>query len=400
MLSRSYIILFIACTLLGCASDPVALPEDYECLGVGLPDNTHPFSADFDSFLEEKAEEGLPGISMLIKTPQGFYAGSAGVADIPNDIPLETCHLHRIGSVTKQFTAAMIMLLYQDGLLDLDDKMSEYLSDRLLKDIANREMVTIRQLLTHSSGIPDVYDIDFWLEYYDDPTRVRRVEDELDYIRNVEADFSPGTHWHYSNSNYILLQLILEAVSGKGYEEFLSERILNPLGLESTTFSSQGKIPSSIVRGYTDEFEDGYLRDVTNYTFGIANGTGGVFSNLYDLYKFHEAFTIPDVLFSEDILNRMMAPKELPFFDEEAWDFGVENKVKKVNGIGMGWLEIETDIGMAYGHNGGLMGRKARAWYFPEQRSHIIYFINADGGLVNDVSRNIFRNEMIDLLNK
>ncbi len=94
----------------------------------------------------------------------------------------------------------------------------------------------------------------------------------------------------------------------------------------------------------------------------------------------------------------MLTSTELPFHEPDDWEFGSENKVNRVTGIGMGWLELDTDHGRAYGHNGGLMGRKARAWYFPESESHIVFFINADGGKVDDVSRALFRNEMVELL--
>ncbi len=292
----AYILAFLLISLLGCQKDPIATENTYTCLSSSSSSIDHPDAARFDQFLEEKVAEGLPGISMLIKTPEGFYQGAAGVADIPNKIAMKPCHLHRIGSITKQFTAAIVMLMYQDGELDLDDNISDLLPAHTLKDIANAKEATVRHLLTHSSGIPDVYDIDFWLEFYDDPLRVRQAGEEINYARNVDADFPAGTQWHYSNTNYILLQLIAENISGKTYKALLHERIIVPLGLQSTYFDDHGVQPSGVVRGYTDDYGNDYLRDVTDYAFGVANGTGGIFSNIYDLLLFHLAFTEPGIL--------------------------------------------------------------------------------------------------------
>ncbi len=395
-LNRAAQVLFALVIMVACDTDPKVETDVYACNNLLL--NTHPQTTDFDNFLTEQVADGLPGLAMLIHTPEGFYTGAAGVADIPNGVSLEPCHLHRVGSISKQFTATVILSLWQDGLFDLDDHIWSEESGDILRNIANAQELTWRHLLNHSSGIPDVYEIDFWWDYYDDPKRVKSATQELDMIRSQEAEFPAGSVQDYSNSNYILLQVLAERITSQSFDELLRERIFMPLGLTETYFSSRGDRPANAVRGYSDEYGNGYLRDVTEHSFGTANGTGGVYSTLWDIFKFQQSFFDGSETWEQELIDAMIAPSTIDFLNPEDWEYDGESRISRIANIGLGWFELETEIGPAFGHNGGLMGRKARAWYFPERRSHIIYFINGDGGKIDDLSRPLFRIHMIDLL--
>lgn len=169
----------------------------------------------------------------------------AGLANVAQNVPADATTIFRVGSVTKQFTAAAIMKLVEQGKLGLDDPLAKYVPDF---DTGGRT-VTIRQLLNHASGIPNytaqrAFGGDF-------PTRsdLRRV-DILNLVKGVPFDFEPGAGWRYSNTGYYLLGLVIEKASGRSYPEFLRQELLAPLKLTHTLYDAGTPVPHSAT-GYT-----------------------------------------------------------------------------------------------------------------------------------------------------
>ena len=391
--------LILIITILGCVKDdPKFSEDDYACTSLVI--NTHPDTDRFQEFIEEKVQQGLPGISMLIETPEGIWSGGAGVADIPNNIAMQSCSLHKVGSITKTFTSTLILKLYEQGQLNLDDPISMYLSSKIVSKVANAETATIRQLLNTSSGITDyLSQLDYTLlNYYDNPTKVWTPMEELEYIFDEPADFPAGTETQYSNTNYLLLGMIAENVSGLSGEQLYEDFIYAPLGLNNTYLFQNGDQPQGLVRGYFDEFGDGALIDITSLRRFSNSMVGGMSSTVEDLNTFIRAAMTPNVLFSQETISEMLTISNIPFSDEDDFDFGEQNKVNRVNGIGLPWFQLDTDYGIAYGYNGGFNGRRARMWYFPESQSTIIFMYNASGESIEDIESQLFKNEMIELL--
>ena len=384
--------------LTGCVKeDPTFNAELFTCTTELV--NTHPDGARYQDFLDEKVAKGLPGISMLVETPEGIWSGGSGVADIPNNIAMQSCSLHKIGSITKLFTASLILKLFEDGALGLDDPIANYLSPTIVKKIDNAETATIRHLLTHSSGIADyLSQLDYTLfDYYDNPTKVWTAEEELEYIFGESADFASGQKVEYSNSNYLLLGMIAENVTKVKGEVLYKDLIYDPLGMDDTFFFQNGAQPERLVRGYFDEFGDGALVDITRLRRFSNSMVGGISSTVQDLHVFTKAAFTPNMLFTQETIDEMLTLSNIPF-GEEDFDFGSENKTNKVNGIALGWFQLNTDYGIAYGHNGGFNGRRARLWHFPEAQSTIIFMYNASGESIEPIEKELFRNEMIELL--
>lgn len=391
--------LFLVLAVLGCTkSDPVFTEEKYACGSIAL--GTHPDSDRFQNFIEQKVAQGLPGITMLIQTPDGIWSGAAGVADIPNNILMQACSVNKIGSLTKTFTATLILKLYEQGELDLDDPISMYLSNTIVNKVANAETATVRQLLNHTSGITDYLGVLQYqvFDYYNDPTKVWTPMDELEYIFDESADFVAGTKVEYSNSNYLLLGMIAENVSGMSGEQLYEDMIYSQLNLFNTYLYQNGDNPSNLVRGYFDEFDDGALIDITSLRRFSNSMVGGISSNVEDLNTFLRAAMTPNVLFSQETIGEMLTISDVPFADSDGVVFGEENRVNRTLGIGLSWFKLDTDYGIAYGHNGGFNGRKARMWYFPESEKSVVFMVNASGESVDSITREIFRNEMIELL--
>lgn len=394
---RIYIILFTILVSSCVKEDPVFIESQYACTSNLV--NTHPDSDRYQTFLEEKVTQGLPGISMLIETPEGIWTGAAGVADIPSDINMQACSLHKIGSITKLFTATLILKLYEQGELDLDDPISEHLSDAIVSKVANTETATIRQLLNHSSGITDyLSQLDYTLlDYYDNPTRVWSALEELEYIFDEPADFPSGTNTEYSNSNFLLLGLIAENITGLTGEQLYQNMIYNPLALNDTYFFQNGNNPSNLVRGYFDESGNGSLIDITSLRRFSNSMVGGISSTVEDLNVFLKSALTPNVLFTQETIDEMLTVSDIPFTNDD-FVFGEEYKVNRVSGIGLCWFQLDTDYGTAYGHNGGYNGRRARMWYFPDSQKTIIFMYNASGESIDHIEDELFRNEMLELL--
>lgn len=394
MKKYTYILLLVA--LVGCIKeDPIFNEAKYACNSNIT--NTHPESSRFQTFLEEKVAQGLPGISMLIETPEGIWTGGAGVADIPNDIAMQGCSLHKVGSITKTFTATLILKLYEQGELDLDDPISNHLSSDIVNRIPNGNEVTIRNLLNHASGIPDHLDLEYSLDYFDNPTRVFTALEDISYIYDKSADFLTGTKVEYSNVNYTLLGLIAEHITNKTGTQLYQEMIFGPLGMNTSHFNQNGENPSGLVRGYFDESGNGSFIDITPLKYVAHSMAGGASSTVEDLYTFLQASFTPNAFFSQETIDEMLTLSNIPFGKED-FDFGNENKVNKVNGIALCWFQLDTDFGIAYGHNGGFNGRRARMWYFPDSQNTIIFMYNASGESIDPIEDELFRNEMVELL--
>jgi len=388
---------FLLFLLMACTEGPSFLPEeDYACTTQQA--STHPDSNRFQSFLEAKLASGFPGISMLIETPEGTWLGAAGQADIYNDVAMRPCHQHLIGSVTKVFTAVLTHQLLASGDLALTDSISQYLDDEIVRKVDNADRATIRDLLSHTSGIPDFLDIPFSQAANERPGRVFTAKELLQQAYILGAEFPAGTKIAYSNSNYALLELILERVTGRRGEELLYDRIITPLGMSDTWFDQDGGIPTGISRAYYDRYGTGLVTDVTETNAIRASMAGGIVSTPQDLGIFFRALVTNDGALGTNGLAAILFQPELPFFEPNDFDYGDNERVRRSLGFGSGLITLETTEGRAIGFNGGYQGRKARMWYWPEADRLIVYFINGSGGVINDESRRLFRSEMVELL--
>lgn len=394
-LTTKLLVFCLTLCCVACIKEPIVVPAStYSC--ENNIENTHPNSDKFDAFLDEKVVAGIPGMTMLIETPAGIWAGAAGVADIPNNVPMQTCNVSRVGSITKTFTASLILKLVEKGQLDLSDKISEYLAPEIVKNVSNAELATIEQLLSHTSGITDYSDqIAFSIDALNDVHKLWTALDELSYIYGEPAAFAPNAERAYSNSNYVLLGLIAESITGKSGATLLQEEIFTPLELTNTSFNQKNSIPENLVRGYSDEEENGTLIDRTAFTFAHSSMEGGAVSSVADLRTFIQAAMTPNVLFSETMIKEMTTVKA-PVGEDHT--ISSKDYALKLNGVGLGWFNMESAYGLGYGHGGSLRGYQAFMVYFPERETTICYLINGNDGQMDDLEDNMRNNELVSLL--
>ncbi len=381
----------------GCTEDPPAIPAaDYACTTERA--NTHPDAERFQVFLEAEVADGLPGLSMLIETPEGYWSGAAGQADIPNDIKMEPCHQHLVGSITKVFTAVLIHQLFEEGRLQPTDSIARYLNADLVDKLNNAETATINDLLQHSSGIPEFLDIPFSLAAAEDPKRLFPDSSLVRYARFLDAEFPAGTKVAYSNTNYALLGMIAERITGLRGETLYQNRIFTPLGMNNTFFDQDGGIPAGISRAYYDRYDNGQFTDVTETNGVRASMAGGIVSTPEDMLRFARAVFNDGPILNAASRQALLVNTELPFADPDGFVYGPNDRVMRNLGFGSGLITLETTEGTAIGFNGGYQGRRARMWYWPATDKLIVFFINASGGEANDASRRLFRNSMVEIL--
>lgn len=260
--------------------------------------------------------EQIPGLALaVIRDGKILKMRTYGFADVDSKLPVTINTVFRIGSVRKQFVATAIMMLVEEGKISLDDPVSKYLDGTQKR----WQRISIRHLLTHTSGIPDFNNEDIRVK--DGPGNYdHRV---LDALVKRRLHFAPGDEWRYSNSNYHLLGMIIQKITGKSYDDFLRKRIFEPLGMAQTTiFHECGTYPD-LAMGY--RWHDGLHR--TGAPFGITAG-GSTLSTISDMAKW-DAALYADNLLKKSSLQQMWTPVRLN--DGMTWRYGFGWGVGRIN---------------------------------------------------------------------
>jgi CubicO group peptidase (beta-lactamase class C family) len=241
-----------------------------------------------DSLFSSLKSNNLPGAAVLVvRNGQPIVRRGYGVTDLHTRHPIDARTNFRLASFTKQFTATCIMLLVRDGKLHYDDHLTDFFPEFP----PYGQSITVRNLLNHTSGLPDYEDI--LMEQYPN-TPEEKIPQILDagvlklLGRQTSGKFPPGSKWEYSNSGYAVLAMIVEKLSGKSFGEFLQERIFIPLKMTNTLAYEKGKdeVPH---RAYGHSNFGGVWRETDQSPTSAVLGDGGIYSSLEDLAKWDRA---------------------------------------------------------------------------------------------------------------
>jgi|GEM_PF-243267 D-alanyl-D-alanine carboxypeptidase len=366
--------LFFLMMILGqsCQKADITRPTKLDCpLEDQAVYQVNPQSEQYQSLIEEYVKKGLPGVILLVKDDNGFYIGSAGMADIKEEIKLQPCHISKIASITKFMLGVSAMRLQEKGLLSLDDPISKYIPKDKLDKISNgNEPLTVRNLMNHTTGIYDVIDDQgFYLQVLNDPAKHWTTDDLLKYVYNKPAlfAFNPADTAGYSNTNYILLKLVVEAASGKSSSKILHEELIDPLGLSDTYSFYDDPLPDGkIAQGYYDLYNNGNLENLTNWNTGSGNGYGGVYSTVWDMYQFIDALFVQKTLLTQTSLDEMLV---------------FHHTIESRKQLGVSCFKDFIDIGdptkdYAWGHRGRDLSYSADLDYFPEHHAIMSMIVN------------------------
>ena len=301
-------------------------------------------------------QPGAVGLSVAVASgDQVVFAKGVGKADLETDFPADKDTLFRIGSVTKQFTAAAVMKLVEQGKLSLDDTVGKFFPDYP----AAIKAVTIRQLLTHTSGV--------WSYTEDEKFMTRESTLELTPAEVVATfkdhalDFEPGTKWAYSNSGYYLLGEIVAKVSGVPYAKFVQDELFAPLGLTRTRYESNREVIPNRAQGYA--FEGGKLRNDQPIGADVPGAAGSLLSSAEGLVRWSLALSSGKVV-SAKSYEQMIAPAVLPDGKNTHYGFG----------LGVNDWEGHPRIA----HSGGIPGFASVLAYFPKDQVTIAVISNCE----------------------
>ncbi len=275
-----------------------------------------------------------------------------GMANVELSVPVTDSTVFEIGSISKQFVSATVMLLVQETKLGLDDPIHQYLSDLPGEWLG----VTVRQLLTHTSGIPDYEEIRTYDVY-----RFRLTPEEVIQIAHSRPmDFAPGTGWYYSNTGYFLLSMIVERIEGRPLGQVLESRIFGPLEMTQTRMADPEAIIRHRASGYwVNKVGELINRNPTETSSTL--GAGGILSSAYDLAKWDEAL-YGDQLLSAESKTTMWTPAILPNGESTGYAFG--------------WRVAPYKGQTSQSHGGQVAGFVANFSRFPDQEAAIIVFLN------------------------
>jgi len=341
---------------------------------------THPQAATYQAILDNFQGQGFVGATLLVKDQQGLWVGAAGYADIASQAPMGPHSVYFIASISKLFTSAAVYRMVDKGLLELDSPISPYLSAEIVDKVANVEQATIAHLLAHRSGIPDFYTTQFDLDRLNTDPNWRK-QDVIEYVYGKKASFDVDQGYEYSNTNFLLLSMILEQVSGNTFEEVYQQQVFEPLALSSAYYSEATIIPPGVVKGYVDLHDNEAFvesRFLYEDELGIG-GDGGVAINAYDLAVFLQNLVNPAFI-SEASQAQMTNWFSIEGFDDV---FG-----QTENGYGL--ERFNTPYASAIGHTGGIDGFTTFGCYFPETDMTYVLLCNSADASKGPVYETIF----------
>jgi CubicO group peptidase (beta-lactamase class C family) len=325
-----------------------------------------------DKLISTYANYGKFNGSVLVaEKGKVIYKKGFGLADMEWNIPNQPDTKHRLGSITKQFTAMLIMQLVEQGKLKLDVPISTYLPDYPKK---NGDIITLHHLLTHSSGTPNMTSFpgfvkDFMHNSYNPLQLVNLFADST-------LEFKPGERFAYSNSGYILLGYIIEKVTGKSYEQVLQENIFSPLNMHNTGYDHHATLLKNRASGY-EKVGQNYV-NAKFIDMSVPYAAGSMYSTVEDLYLWDQALYGNQLLRKEN--KELLFAKHIPSGGSH---------------YGYGWGIGEISLGntaeriQTVGHGGGINGFNTQITRIPSDKSFIVLLNNTGGAPLNDMTNAI-----------
>lgn len=301
-----------------------------------------------------------------------LYKNGFGYANIEWQIPNAANTKHRLGSITKQFTAMLILQLAEEGKLDLQAPIATYLPD-YPKPYADQ--ITIHMLLTHTSGIPNYTSIEGLVRK--ESRNYYSPEDFIAFFSELDLDFEPGSQHNYSNSGYFLLGLIVEKLSMMSYEDALQQRIFDPLKMMDTGYDTARKIISNRAAGY--ERNGRNLINAPFLDMSLPYAAGAMYSTVEDLFLWDRA------LYTNKLLSKEYMDKYLSPYTKEVGDF------RYGYGLVHGNIPLGTskDSLFMMGHDGGINGFNTRISRAPSEESMVVLLNNTGAAPLKEITLKI-----------
>ena len=330
--------------------------------GYSQPKN---FELKVDELLLKQYMAGEPGaVALVAKKGEVIYKKAFGMANMELDIPMRTDMIFEIGSITKQVTAVAILMLMEEGKLNLEDDITKYIGNYPV----HGHKINIHHLLTHTSGLNNYTNIEEWTHLW---RQDYTPSEFIDIIKKFPMDFTPGEKWNYSNTAYFILGYIIEKASGIPYPQFIQEKIFAPLGMKNSMYGSHSKIIKNRASGYqkTDSLVNAeYLSMTQPYA------AGALMSTVEDLYIWNKAVQSYKLIKEETT--------------KKAFTNYTLNNGDPIN-YGYGWKLSEINGSPTVEHSGGIFGYLTNGIYLPNEDVYVIILSNSGNNSPINVSTKI-----------
>lgn len=324
------------------------------------------FEAKIDSLIQTEFNEknGPGGAFMIAKNGKPIYQKAFGKANLELDVDLRPESVFQIGSMTKQFTAIAIMILQEQGKLNVNEPISKYIID-----YPAGEKITIHHLLTHTSGIKDFTKMKTLREIAQKEMTPKMM---VDFFKNEPVDFVPGEKFDYNNSGYVVLGYIIELVSGETYEDFIRKHIFEKVGMSQSYYASDRQVISKRAYGYHKK-EHGFVNK-TVISFSVPFSSGSLMSSLGDMLKWQNALN-NHVLLNAENTKKVFSKYKLNSGEEFTYGYGWH--IKDLNGT------------PSREHGGSVFGFKSMGVYIPSEDIYVVGFSNCDCHSPTQITRDI-----------
>lgn len=304
------------------------------------------------------------GVFMITKNSKNVYRKAFGKANLELNVNLTPDYVFQIGSMTKQFTAIAILMLEQQGKLNVSDPVSRY-----IKDYPNGDHITIHHLLTHTSGIKDFTKMKSLSSI---AQKEMKPEEMVNFFKSEPVDFAPGEKFDYNNSGYVVLGYIIELVSGTSYEKFIKKNIFDKAGMSHSYYASDRKVIPQRAYGYHKK-EQGFVNK-TAISFSVPFSSGSLMSTVDDMLKWQQALNQYILLNSKETQKAFQKYK---LNNGEEFTYGYGWHLKDISGT----PDRE--------HGGSIFGFKSMGVYIPGEDIYVVGFSNCDCHSPTEVTRNI-----------
>ena len=329
--------------------------------------------------LDDLVAAGAPGAVVVVRHGERTVRLTSGYGNLETRTPIRTSDRFRVGSVTKTFVATVILQLVGEGKLSLEDTVERWLPGL----IPNGGAITIHQLLNHTAGLFDV------LNDGDQTALEPYLNGDFDYVWDPrelveiavahEAHFAPGQGYHYCNTCYLVLGLIVEAATGGSLEAELRERIFDPLGLRGTSFDIQAQIAGRYAHGYDLLGDPPVLTDLSYLSPSYGGAAGAIVSTARDVNRFYRAL-LRGRLLSPDLLRAMQTTIET-----ESPDLRY--------GFGLGKLQLPCSA--VWGHDGGIIGYGTVAFSSKDGKRQVVLFVNRSATSLSTRAHQAFEHVLV-----
>ncbi|MCJ8319384.1 MAG: beta-lactamase family protein [Colwellia sp.] len=333
-------------------------------LAIATPDTPAVNKNSYDKVLNTYIDEGGPGVAVIVSQHgKVLYKSARGMANIEHNVPLTTDSVFRLGSITKQFTAAAIMILAEQGKLSLNDDIHLYVPDFPTEG----QVVTIENLLTHTSGIANYTENEhIWNNLLTTPTT---LDEMLIEFAKHPMPLKTGEAMRYSNTGYVLLGKIIEVASKEQYADFIEQHIFKKLGMNNSQYGGK-QIIANRANGYSMS-EQGIV-NAGSVNMMWPHAAGSLLSSVDDLNIWFTALR-NGKLISKASYQKMITP------------FALNDKTFSDYGYGLGMFDVNKY--KAIGHGGGIHGFVTNAFYLPEEDLYVAVLYNNDSGRARDIAQ-------------